>query len=88
MTVNITVLEFIKSIVRPFILAFWVVMRVVVASQGVEMVGLGILTVGMDAATLEYVAERAYKRLKETGVDYDKLARAVVKYQEEKAKAG
>jgi len=62
------VVELIKSVIRPIGLLFWLVIRTLCAAQGVEL-ELSLITIGLDAATLEYFGERAYKRIKETKND-------------------
>jgi hypothetical protein len=60
-----SIVELIKSVIRPLGLLTWLVIRALCTAQGVE-IEVSFLVVGLDAATLEYFGERAYKRIKET----------------------
>lgn len=58
-----SMIELIKSVIRPIGLLFWLVMRVLCAINGVELDFA--LSIGFDAATLEYFVERGVKRWRE-----------------------
>lgn len=57
--------DLVKTLVRPLGAFFWLVIRALAICHGYDM-GVSLLVVGMDAATLEYFGERAYQRIKET----------------------